>query len=163
MASTPFAPDFFSRRRIPVAEIDAVVSARLGPTRGLGNSQPACFNRQVAMYLAKHVGRWTVAIIGRFYNGHDQSTVCCAIRRIEALRESDPQVDALLTDLKRQLIREDNAGRASVVSDERDCPTDRRQADLEDLAELIAARVCAYIEKRTRTARQEAQTGQTYE
>ena len=33
MASAPFAPDIFSRRRIPVAEIDAVVSARLGPTR----------------------------------------------------------------------------------------------------------------------------------
>ena len=38
-------------------QIDAVVSARLGPTRILGNSQPACFNRQVAMYLARHVGR----------------------------------------------------------------------------------------------------------
>ena len=75
MASAPFAPDIFSRRRIPLAEIDAVVSARLGPTRELGNSQPACFNRQFAMYLAKHVGRWTVAIIGRFYTGRDQSTV----------------------------------------------------------------------------------------
>src|SRR3981081_97537 len=94
MAFAPFAPDIFSRRRIPLAEIDAVVSARLGPTRGLGNSQPACFNVQVAMYLAKHVGRWTVAIIGRFYNGRDHSTVCYAIQRIEVLRESDPQVDA---------------------------------------------------------------------
>ena len=60
MVSTLFAPDLFSRRRISLAEIDAVVSTRLGPTRGLGNSQPSCFNRQVAMYLAKHVGRWTV-------------------------------------------------------------------------------------------------------
>jgi hypothetical protein len=66
MASTPFAPDLFSRRRIPIAEIDAAVSAQLGPTRGLGNSQPACFTQQVAMYLAKRVGRWTVAIIGLF-------------------------------------------------------------------------------------------------
>jgi hypothetical protein len=39
----------------------------------------------------------------------------------------------------------------------------RVQADLENFAELIAARICAYIEKRTRTPRQEAQTGQTYE
>ena len=125
MASALFAPDLFSRRRISLAEIDAVVSARLGPTRGLGNSQPACFNRQVAMYLAKHVGRWTVAIIGRFYNSRDHSKVCHSIQRIEALRESDPQVDALLTDLKRQLIREDNAGSASVVGDEHYCPTIR--------------------------------------
>jgi hypothetical protein len=163
MVSAPFAPDIFSRRRISLAEIDAVVSARLGPTRGLGNSHPACFNRQVAMYLAKHVGRWTVAIIGRFYTGRDQSTVCYAIQRIEALRESDPQVDALLTDLKRQLTRNNSPGSVSVVSDQRYCPTDRSQADLEDLAELIAARVCAYIEKPTRTVREKAQTGQTYE
>ena len=163
MASALFAPDLFSRRRISLAEIDAVVSARLGPTRELGSSEPVCFNRQVAMYLAKHVGRWTVAIIGRFYDGRDQSTVCYAIQRIEVLRESDPQVDALITNLKRQLIRKDNAGSASVASDEGDCLTGRRLADLEDLAELIAVRVCAYIEKRTRTPRQEAQTGQTYE
>lgn len=57
MATTPLVPDVFSRRRISLAEIDAAVSARLGPARGLGNSQPACFNRQVAMYLAKHVSR----------------------------------------------------------------------------------------------------------
>jgi hypothetical protein len=115
------------------------------------------------MYLAKHVGRWTVAIIGSFYNGRDHSTVCCAIQRIEALRESDPQVDALLTDLKRQLTREGDVASASVASDEHCCPTGQSQADLENFAELIAARVCAYIEKRTRTPRQEAQTGQTYE
>ena len=104
-----------------------------------------------------------VAIIGRFYNGRDHSTVCYSIERIEALRESDPQVDALITDLKRQLIREDNAGSASVASRERDCLTDRRRADLEDLAELIAGRVCLTSQKRTRTVRPEAQTGQTYE
>ena len=45
MASALLAPDLFSRRRISLAEIDSVVSARLGPTRRLGNSQPACFNR----------------------------------------------------------------------------------------------------------------------
>ena len=163
MASARFAPDIFSRRRIPLSEINSVVSARLGPTRGLGDSQPACFNRQVAMYLAKHVGRWTVAIIGRFYDSRDHSTVRYAIQRIEALRESDPQVDTLLTDLKRQLTCEENAASASAGSAEHYSPTGRSQADLEKFAELIAARVCAYIEKRTRTVRQEAQTGQTYE
>jgi len=76
------------------------VSARLAATRGLGNSQPACFNRQVAMYLAKTVGGWTTTVIGRFYNGRDYSTVCYGIQRVEALRESDsgikPSVHALL-------------------------------------------------------------------
>jgi hypothetical protein len=32
MASALFAPDLFSRRRISLAEIDVVVSARLGNT-----------------------------------------------------------------------------------------------------------------------------------
>jgi hypothetical protein len=103
MASPSFAPPSSPGRRIPLAEIDALVSARLGPTRGLGNSQPACFNRQIAMYLAARVGRWSTTIIGRFYGGRDHSTVCHGIQRIESLSESDSEVDALLTDLKRQL------------------------------------------------------------
>lgn len=97
MATLAFAPNTRSRRRISLAEIDAVVSARLGPTRMAGNAQPACFNRQVAMYLARHVGRWSTTVVGRFYNGRDHSTVCYGIQRIEALRESDPDVDALIT------------------------------------------------------------------
>jgi chromosomal replication initiator protein len=84
-----------------LAAIDAAVSARLGPTRIQGNAQPACFNRQIAMYLARHVGGWSTTIIGRFYNGRDHSTVCYGIQRIEALRENDPEVDALLTELKQ--------------------------------------------------------------
>ena len=75
--------------RVPLATIDAVVSARLGTTRVSGNAQPAVFNRQVAMYLAKHVGRWSTTWIGKFYNGRDHSTVCYALKRIEALREAD--------------------------------------------------------------------------
>ncbi len=97
-----FAPGVFSSR-ILLAEIDAAVSARLGATRGLGNSQPACFNWQVAMYLASHVGRWSTTVIGRFYNGRDPSTVCYGFRGIEALRESDPDINALISDLKREL------------------------------------------------------------
>jgi hypothetical protein len=42
-------------------------------------------------------------VIGRFYGGRDHSTVCYGIQRIESLSETDPEVDALLTDLNRQL------------------------------------------------------------
>ena len=58
MASLAFASSI-PYRRLSIAEIDAVVSARLGPTRIQGNAQPACFNRQVAMYLAEHVAGWS--------------------------------------------------------------------------------------------------------
>src|ERR1700733_2236853 len=90
-------------QQIGLAQIDAVVSARLGPARVPGNAQPAAFNRQVAMYLAKHVGGWSTTKIGRFYNGRDHSTVCYAIQRIEAMRESHPDVDGLLTILRQEI------------------------------------------------------------
>jgi hypothetical protein len=147
MASAQFAPDVFSRRRISLADIDGAVSARLGPTRGLGNSQPACFNRQVGMYLARHVGRWSTTVIGRFYNGRDHSTVCYGIQRIEALRESDPDIDALITDLKQEL---------SVCGDSPVSKTGTKPpasvnlgcCDLQALADLIADRVYERIGRR---------------
>src|SRR6516165_8183465 len=85
--------------RIALAIIDATVSAHLGTTRVTGNAQPAVFNRQVAMYLAKRVGGWSTTRIGKFYNGRDHSTVCYALKRIDALREADPRIDGLLSSL----------------------------------------------------------------
>ena len=90
-------------RRIPLATIDRVVSARLGQTRAEGNEQPAVFNRQIAMYLAKHVGGWSTTRIGRFYNGRDHSTVCYALKRIATLREDDPEVDGLVSSLMSEI------------------------------------------------------------
>lgn len=75
--SSSCVPDAF--RRISLAQIDAVVAAELRPARVAGNAQPAVFNSHIAMYLAKHVGRWSTSRSGRFYNGHDHSTVCHAM------------------------------------------------------------------------------------
>jgi hypothetical protein len=55
------------------------------------------------MYLAARVGRWSTTAIDRFYGGRDHSTVCYGIQRVESLSESDPEVDALLADLKQRL------------------------------------------------------------
>src|SRR5947199_8162500 len=106
MPSPAFAPKLLSQSRPSLAEIDTVVSAKLGTTRTLGNAQPACFNRQVAMYLAARIGGWSTTEIGRFYNGRDHPTVCYGIQRIESLRESNPEVDAVVTQLKQQLANE---------------------------------------------------------
>jgi hypothetical protein len=99
------APDrlFAVAKQIPLAAIDRAVCARLGPARVTGNAQPAVFNRQVAMYLAKHLGGWSTTKIGKFYHGRDHSTVCHAIRRIESMREDNPELDALLTALGREI------------------------------------------------------------
>jgi len=146
MATPSFAPYLARHRRISLAEIDAAVSARLGATRGLGNSQPACFNRQVAMYLARHVGRWSTTVIGRFYNGRDHSTVCYGIQRVEALRESDPDVDALITSLKSQLMSGGNSIMTNADIKAHRSAVCLTGADLEKLAALIATRVCAIIQ-----------------
>ena len=134
MAGTSFAPHLSAGRRIPFAEIDATVAARLGATRGLENSQPACFNRQVAMYLAKHIGNWSTKTIGRYYGGRDHSTVCYGIQRIESLRETDPDVDALIANLKSTILTE---AAGAVVVPKVGSPVLQR-SDLEDLADLVA-------------------------
>lgn len=143
MATVAFVPNRISHGRISLAEIDAAVSARLGPTRILGNAQPACFNRQVAMYLARHVGRWSTTVIGRFYNGRDHSTVCYGIQRIEALRESDPDVDALITELKQQLSGEHHEASNSEDFNQTHKSINGSKLSVDELAELVAERVCA--------------------
>jgi hypothetical protein len=137
---------YYLGRRLPLETIDSMVSARLGPTRIPGNEQPACFNRQVAMYLAKHVGGWSTTVIGRFYNGRDHSTVCYGIQRIESLRGSDPEVDALITDLKQQL-GEEFVGRTERVEPPAEF-AGFSQAIVDELADVVAARVCALLEER---------------
>jgi hypothetical protein len=133
-------------RRTSLATIDRVVSARLGPTRVPGNEQPACFNRQIAMYLARHVGGWSTTQIGRFYNGRDHSTVCHGIQRIESIRESDPEVDILLTQLKQQLASD--CADTPAEKDVREFRTACSGADLDEVADRIAQRIWAYFEER---------------
>ncbi len=139
-SSTPY-------KRPSLETIDAIVSARLGPTRIQGNAQPACFNRQVAMYLAKHIAGWSTTCIGRFYNGRDHSTVVYGIQRIQALREIDPDLDALLSELKDQLARSHDQGderKSSATYNGRNASP----LNIDELAEAIAERIWTRIEER---------------
>src|SRR6516165_7193966 len=101
-----FAPEFQPLQtlvRVPLATIDRIVSDRLGTTRVQGNAQPAVFNRQIAMYLAKHVGGWSTTRIGKFYNGRHHTTVLWALRRIESLRASQTRIEGLLFSLTQEI------------------------------------------------------------
>ena len=89
--------------RVSLARIEQVVSAHLGPGRVPGNVQGPCFSRQVSMYLARHVGRWSLSQIGKFYNGRHHTTVLHAITKIEAFRQTDESVDALIEVLTNEL------------------------------------------------------------
>ncbi len=57
---------FLTRRRSGAFRwrIEQVVSGHLGPGRVRGNTTGPCFSRQVSMYLAKHVGHWSLSRSG---------------------------------------------------------------------------------------------------
>ena len=116
---------------VSLARIESVVSAHLGPGRVPGNAQGPCFSRQVSMYLAKRVGRWSLSQIGRFYNGRHHTTVLHAIEKIERLRRTDEAVDALVDVL------------TAALSAESACGTPKRAGPLSRslLIEAVASRV----------------------
>jgi hypothetical protein len=91
---------------VSLARIESVVSAHLGSGRVPGNAQGPRFSRQVSMYLAKRVGRWSLSQIRRFYNGRHHTTVLHAIEKIENLRRTDEAVDALVDVLTAELSAE---------------------------------------------------------
>ena len=128
--------------RIALARIDSLVSAKLGPARVRGNAQPAAFNRQVAMYLAHRVGGWSTTRIGRFYNGRDHSTVCHAIKRIQALRNCNAEIEGLLSSLIQELRNGDlPEGNPSSARLSRAQDMIWTNDILDDLAERIASRL----------------------
>ena len=130
-----------------LVQIDAVVSARLGTTRGRSKVQEIVFNRQVAMYLASRVGRWSTTVIGRFYNGRDHSTVSYAVQKIEVLRKSDPGVEQIVSDLEREL----HARRLSAQAEEMEVGPIRwplREAELDLIAKLVADQVGTVLTQR---------------
>jgi Bacterial dnaA protein helix-turn-helix len=140
-----FALNAATRGQIALREIEATVAERLGPGRVSGNAQPAAFSRQVAMYLASQVG-WTTTQIGKFYNGRDHSTVCYAIGRIRALRETDSEVDGLLTVLTNELRDRAASKREPTTQPDTVCPSRQvgpvlDEGVLDALAERIADRV----------------------
>jgi chromosomal replication initiator protein len=94
-------------RRITVDEImQAVVkhynlrmTDLLGPRRTRTIARP----RQVAMYLAKTLTTRSLPEIGRRFGGRDHTTVIHAVKKVESLRDEDPQIAEDLQILSRTL------------------------------------------------------------
>ncbi|MFT3978395.1 MAG: chromosomal replication initiator protein DnaA [Sphingomonas bacterium] len=95
------------QRRVTIDEIQKVVSAHfelkpidlVSARRARAIARP----RQIAMYLAKRLTTRSLPEIGRKFGGRDHSTVIHAVRRIEALRDSDQDIDGAVRMLTRQL------------------------------------------------------------
>lgn len=116
--------------RVSLERIEQVVSGHLGPGRIRGNAPGPCFSRQVSMYLAKHVGHWSLSPIGKFYNGRHHTTVLHAIAKIEDLRKIDESVDTLIEVLTDELATGPHETESRL-------PVQTRAA----LVEAVAARV----------------------
>jgi hypothetical protein len=133
-------------RRHAIYDIDQAVSGRLGPTRVSGNAQPAAFNRQVAMYLARALGGWSTTKIGKFYNGRHHTTVLHAVRRIESLRATSVEVDDLLRTLAEEIQSRPTRGADSRVRTVPESVGHRRMCTMpEELVEALADRLMSRL------------------
>lgn len=61
------------------------------------------FARQVAMYLCRQRLKSSFPELGRAFGNRDHTTVMSAVRRVETLRQRDPQVNAHLEAIERRL------------------------------------------------------------
>lgn len=94
-------------RRITVDEIQKACSAhyRIDPAemRSKRRARAVARPRQVAMYLAKKMTPRSLPEIGRIFGGRDHSTVIHAVKTIEQLRQTNPEIDSDIRTLQRQL------------------------------------------------------------
>jgi chromosomal replication initiator protein len=94
-------------RRITVDEIQKACAAHFkidaSEMRSKRRARAVARPRQVAMYLAKKMTPRSLPEIGRIFGGRDHSTVIHAVRTIEQLRESNPDMDADVRALQRLL------------------------------------------------------------
>lgn len=94
-------------RRITVDEIQKLCAAHYkidaAEMRSKRRARAVARPRQVAMYLAKKMTPRSLPEIGRIFGGRDHSTVIHAVRTIEELRQTNPDIDADIRALQRQL------------------------------------------------------------
>ena len=71
-----------------------------GPTRG---APRVAFARQVAMYVCRQRLKSSFPELGRAFGNRDHTTVMSAVRRVQTLRLTDPQVNAHLEAIEQKL------------------------------------------------------------
>jgi chromosomal replication initiator protein len=99
-----------SPRRTDVMSVEDIQRAVCSHFR-LSNSEllskdrhkSVAFARQVAMYLCRQRLKCSFPELGRAFGNRDHTTVMSAVRRVEALRQRDPQVTAHLEAIEQRL------------------------------------------------------------
>ena len=103
-----------SRRPDPtsVADIQRAVCGhfRLSNSELLSKDRhkSVAFARQVAMYLCRQRLKCSFPELGRAFGNRDHTTVISAVRRVEALKNSDPRVAAHLEAIEKKLAASDD-------------------------------------------------------
>jgi chromosomal replication initiator protein len=96
-----------NQRRISIDEIQTRVAdhycIRKAEMVSARRAREVARPRQVAMYLSKQLTPKSLPDIGRRFGGRDHTTVIHAVKQIEKLRASDPDIDAAIRLLTRQL------------------------------------------------------------
>ncbi|URD61434.1 chromosomal replication initiator protein DnaA [Sphingomonas sp. KRR8] len=96
-----------NQRRISIDEIQTQVAEhyriRKAEMTSARRAREVARPRQVAMYLSKQLTPKSLPDIGRRFGGRDHTTVIHAVRQIEKLRALDPEIDAAIRLLTRQL------------------------------------------------------------
>jgi len=96
-----------SERRVTIDEIQKRVAEhfniRLSDMGSERRSRAVARPRQVAMYLAKQLTTRSLPEIGRKFGGRDHTTVMHAVRRVEELRQTDPNFAEDIELLRRML------------------------------------------------------------
>lgn len=94
-------------RKLTIDEIQRKVAEhyklRLADLLSASRARDVARPRQVAMYLAKKLTPRSLPEIGRRFGGRDHTTVMHAVKRIEALRTTDREIDADVLLLTRLL------------------------------------------------------------
>jgi chromosomal replication initiator protein len=96
-----------SRRLTPgtiTSAVAEVFDISPGQLKGKQRKRNILVPRQVAISLIRELTSMSLKDIGAFFSGRDHSTVLNSIERIRELRESDPELDRRIEDIKRKLV-----------------------------------------------------------
>ena len=100
-------------RHISISDIIDVVTkhfdVRLTDLQSKRRSQSITVPRQICMYLARRLTKHSLEEIGGHLGGRDHTTVMHACSKIADAQEADPKMQALLTELTKQVTQAQQA------------------------------------------------------
>ena len=94
-------------RKVSIESIQKLVAEQFGlrlmEIKAKSNSRAIVYPRQIAMYLAKHLTEASLPEIGRQFGGKHHTTVLHSVDKINTVRQSDKDLNRLLTKFTEQL------------------------------------------------------------